>query len=93
MILGVILCFQAEDGFFFQAEGGIRDVVRSRGLGDVYKTQGRPVKAAAGNMIVDVGGGTTEVALISLAGTGFNPTPLHIRSLPLMHLWSCRRAP
>ena len=25
------------DVFFFQAEGGIRDVVRSRGLGDVYK--------------------------------------------------------
>ncbi len=28
----VVLCF-----FFFQAEGGIRDLVRSRGLGDVYK--------------------------------------------------------
>ena len=29
----VILCF------FFQAEDGIRDLVRSRGLGDVYKRQ------------------------------------------------------
>ena len=35
--------------FFFQAEDGIRDLVRSRGLGDVYKRQvwsresGRPV--------------------------------------------------
>ena len=29
-----ILCF-----FFFQAEDGIRDLVRSRGLGDVYKRQ------------------------------------------------------
>ena len=30
--------------FFFQAEDGIRDLVRSRGLGDVYKRQalGRP---------------------------------------------------
>ena len=28
-----ILCF------FFQAEDGIRDLVRSRGLGDVYKRQ------------------------------------------------------
>mgnify|MGYP003380302165 CR=1 FL=1 len=32
--------------FFFQAEDGIRDLVRSRGLGDVYKrqvmTRGRP---------------------------------------------------
>ena len=29
----VVLCF------FFQAEDGIRDLVRSRGLGDVYKRQ------------------------------------------------------
>ena len=27
--------------FFFQAEDGIRDLVRSRGLGDVYKRQGK----------------------------------------------------
>ena len=27
--------------FFFQAEDGIRDLVRSRGLGDVYKRQGQ----------------------------------------------------
>ena len=27
------------DYFFFQAEDGIRDLVRSRGLGDVYKRQ------------------------------------------------------
>ena len=30
------LCFMC---FFFQAEDGIRDLVRSRGLGDVYKRQ------------------------------------------------------
>jgi len=29
-----VCCF-----FFFQAEDGIRDLVRSRGLGDVYKRQ------------------------------------------------------
>ena len=28
--------------FFFQAEDGIRDLVRSRGLGDVYKRQASP---------------------------------------------------
>ena len=28
--------------FFFQAEDGIRDLVRSRGLGDVYKRQAMP---------------------------------------------------
>ena len=27
--------------FFFQAEDGIRDLVRSRGLGDVYKRQNK----------------------------------------------------
>ena len=29
--------------FFFQAEDGIRDLVRSRGLGDVYKRQGQRI--------------------------------------------------
>ena len=29
--------------FFFQAEDGIRDLVRSRGLGDVYKRQDQHV--------------------------------------------------
>eukprot|EP00657_Telonema_sp_P-1_P008663 TRINITY_DN3029_c0_g1_i2.p1 TRINITY_DN3029_c0_g1~~TRINITY_DN3029_c0_g1_i2.p1 ORF type:complete len:102 (+),score=20.46 TRINITY_DN3029_c0_g1_i2:3-308(+) len=29
--------------FFFQAEDGIRDLVRSRGLGDVYKRQHQQV--------------------------------------------------
>ena len=28
-----------DEGYFFQAEDGIRDVERSRGLGDVYKRQ------------------------------------------------------
>ena len=32
--------------FFFQAEDGIRDLVRSRGLGDVYKRQ---LQALAGD--------------------------------------------
>ena len=31
--------------FFFQAEDGIRDLVRSRGLGDVYKRQVVALKA------------------------------------------------
>mgnify|MGYP003380933788 CR=1 FL=1 len=33
---GVCVCMYV---FFFQAEDGIRDLVRSRGLGDVYKRQ------------------------------------------------------
>ena len=37
--------------FFFQAEDGIRDVERSRGLGDVYKRQlQKPAKKASGNL-------------------------------------------
>ena len=31
--------------FFFQAEDGIRDLVRSRGLGDVYKRQGCMIRS------------------------------------------------
>ena len=33
--VGELVC----GGFFLQAEDGIRDLVRSRGLGDVYKRQ------------------------------------------------------
>ena len=37
-----MLCASGGVGFFFfQAEDGIRDLVRSRGLGDVYKRQFR----------------------------------------------------
>mgnify|MGYP003381531729 CR=1 FL=1 len=32
-------CRSTQLFFFFQAEDGIRDLVRSRGLGDVYKRQ------------------------------------------------------
>ena len=34
---------------FFQAEDGIRDLVRSRGLGDVYKRQGITTHAEGAN--------------------------------------------
>ena len=38
---GVYMMCSSQSGsiFFFQAEDGIRDLVRSRGLGDVYKRQ------------------------------------------------------
>ena len=35
--------------FFFQAEDGIRDLVRSRGLGDVYKRQAKKRKINYGH--------------------------------------------
>ena len=39
--------------FFFQAEDGIRDLVRSRGLGDVYKRQVE-LRAASLELVDDV---------------------------------------
>ena len=36
--------------FFFQAEDGIRDLVRSRGLGDVYKRQPVIASGYSGNL-------------------------------------------
>ena len=35
--------------FFFQAEDGIRDLVRSRGLGDVYKRQTQVARVMEGD--------------------------------------------
>ena len=40
-VRGVVYKRQRLFCFFFQAEDGIRDLVRSRGLGDVYKRQER----------------------------------------------------
>ena len=40
-------CYCGVRFFFFQAEDGIRDLVRSRGLGDVYKRQAFYVIMAA----------------------------------------------
>ena len=39
--IGIVkrICKMRSSFFFFQAEDGIRDLVRSRGLGDVYKRQ------------------------------------------------------
>ena len=42
--------------FFFQAEDGIRDLVRSRGLGDVYKRQGCTVRCECPARVVALGG-------------------------------------
>ena len=38
--------------FFFQAEDGIRDLVRSRGLGDVYKRQEQLIQSAIEKLLV-----------------------------------------
>jgi rod shape-determining protein MreB len=55
----------------------VRESAEQAGAREVYLIEepmaaaigvGLPVQEAAGNMIVDIGGGTTEVALISLSG-------------------------
>ena len=38
-VMHVVCVFVCVCVFFLQAEDGIRDLVRSRGLGDVYKRQ------------------------------------------------------
>ena len=55
MDIGVIVRVYDCVFFFFQAEDGIRDLVRSRGLGDVYKRQlevllGQGGRGAAGTV-------------------------------------------
>ena len=59
----------------------VRDSALAAGAREVYLIEepmaaaigvGLPVQEPAGNMIVDIGGGTTEVALISLAGVVFS---------------------
>ena len=65
-------------GVFFQAEDGIRDLVRSRGLGDVYKRQERMGRGQRGG---DLG---AEVVGILEAGQ-VNRTGAH-PGLSLIHI-------
>ncbi len=66
----------------------VRESAEQAGAREVYLIEepmaaaigvGLPVQEASGNMIVDIGGGTTEVALISLSGI------VYARSVP--HRW------
>jgi rod shape-determining protein MreB len=59
----------------------VKDSATHAGAREVYLIEepmaaaigvGLPVQDAAGNMVVDIGGGTTEVALISLSGIVFS---------------------
>ena len=54
--------------FFFQAEDGIRDLVRSRGLGDVYKRQ--PMGQAVGQHGLEFTGDVGRQRVAHLHGRG-----------------------
>ena len=65
--------------FFFQAEDGIRDLVRSRGLGDVYKRQvkdGDIQKLITGEIITDANG--NSVIMDAETGATYHLSLIHI---------------
>ena len=55
--------------FFFQAEDGIRDLVRSRGLGDVYKRQ----PFSLSRMQADTQEPSTVTSSMSVVVTKYSP--------------------
>ena len=64
--------------FFFQAEDGIRDLVRSRGLGDVYKRQDQDQHARHDQQAA-VDAGKVEVDLAPVdASVGAHLSLIHI---------------
>ena len=64
--------------FFFQAEDGIRDLVRSRGLGDVYKRQEEFRIKRIPDPIPSLGG--------KLFGGNTQPGTIKAQSLSLIHI-------
>ena len=89
-------CYLTFFFFFFQAEDGIRDLVRSRGLGDVYKRQGvnpdsvsfsdsinsamRRGRGSSSNMKTP---GTTQTGRLDLVSTCMGVRPVSYTHLTL----------
>ena len=73
-VASVLLVF-----FFFQAEDGIRDLVRSRGLGDVYKRQPR-------SCAIRPRGTASSPVVPASAGAESSSGPWSDRALSLIHI-------
>ena len=67
--------------FFFQAEDGIRYLVRSRGLGDVYKRQAPEAVAAADRLYAEL----WEAGIEVLYDDREDPSP-GVKFLSLIHI-------
>ena len=75
----IVIC--APSGISGVEKRALREAAESAGAREVYLIEepmaaaigaGLPITEPSGNMIVDIGGGTTEVAVISLAGVVFS---------------------
>ena len=64
--------------FFFQAEDGIRDLVRSRGLGDVYKRQRRTRPDLEVGICGEHGGDPKTIAFCHQIGLNYVLSLIHI---------------
>ena len=67
-----------DDICFFQAEDGIRDLVRSRGLGDVYKRQE--------GIVAEDGEGVAVVTVEAVLGRHPEEAPRVLEELSLIHI-------
>ena len=70
--------------YFFQAKDGIRDLVRSRGLGDVYKRQARLGADAGAGLPHDDPGGRRHAdapagVFVRAAAAGWQPDRQRVR--------------
>ena len=83
------MCVGVYEFFFFQAEDGIRDLVRSRGLVDVYKRQGLRRLDKTMPLIEEF---EHALAAFQVAGVGGEFEPLararqgHVEHLSLIHI-------
>ena len=59
-------------GFLCQAEDGIRDLVRSRGLGDVYKRQGSGATEDGWNLVSNPLPSAIDFTEVTLGANTFN---------------------